>query len=413
MLIDFSLKNYKSYRDEMTLSMVTSKKDLGFDSGFSKVGNLLNTVAILGPNASGKTKLLEGLKEMRDFVINSHQLKLSDVINVEPYALSENSLSKPTEFEVSVIIEDNIYQYGYICNTTEVFEEWLFVTPKDGRLQRWFQRGNKDNKDEWYINPIIKGARQTWINETRDNILLLSKITQANNELVKPLVLWFENNLRVYNALNSDYTVDKILENGNEKLEVIKMLKNADLGIQDIEALERDIDLAEITKGLPEELKNIVIKNLEGKKNKEVYSIHIDEAGNKKIFDFSEESEGTIKFFAFTGLLIDVLKKGDVLFFDELNRSLHFKEVEHIIKMFSNEETNPNKAQLIFTSHDTSIMNVLDKEEIYFTDKKNGFYTELYPLSDFENRDDGISIERRYRKGLYGALPRIGAYDNE
>ena len=131
--------------------------------------------------------------------------------------------------------------------------------------------------------------------------------------------------------------------------------------------------------------------------------------------DFDDESDGTQKFFSFAGPWLDTLKKGYVLVIDELHDSLHPNMVKYLVDLFHNKETNPNNAQLIFTTHETSILNqdVFRRDQIWFCEKDDEQATSLYPLTDFSPRKDRENIELGYLSGRYGALPFIRNFDLE
>ena len=159
---------------------------------------------------------------------------------------------------------------------------------------------------------------------------------------------------------------------------------------------------------IPQGVKEKMIRDLQEKGVPLIRFQHRDNQDHPVFFHFSDESDGTQKLFAFSGPWLDVLEKGRILFVDELDTSLHPLLVRFLIENFHNEKTNKNNAQLVFTTHDTSILDtdLFRRDQIWFVEKDRENATKLYPLSDFSPRK-GEAIEKWYLKGRYGALPVI------
>ena len=413
MLIEFSVTNFKSIKERQTLSLAAKKENTHtYATGFKKVPFLLKRIAILGPNASGKSNIVEAIGVASQIIRKSYQFENDQPISVEPYLLDDTTAKQPSEFEFIFTHGDAVYQYGFEADRKEIHKEWLYVTPKEGNLQRWFERGSKEKKEEWYINPVLKGRRQEWIAETRPNTLLLSLLgTYKNHAMLKDVQGYFTKSLISWSMaeqVSSGFTTHACFNDEAMKKRVVGFLKSADLGISGLSISEEQFNMESIPKELPNEIREQIITDLKDKKFFSTKTLHTKENGKKIEFELEQESAGTQLLYCIAYPIISTLKQGGILIVDEISNSMHFKELEFIENIFYNPETNPHGAQIVFTTHDVSVLHRLHREELYFTDKLNGFHTQLYPLTDFENRGDS-SIYNRYVSGLYFALPKIKA----
>ena len=420
MLIEFKVANFRSVKEEQTFSMVASKgKELVDSNTFQLEGfknRSLRSAVIYGPNASGKTNLLRALNEMRGIVLESHVEKSQgDAIPVVPFKLDAKNSRLPSRFEVVFVVGGVCYEYGFSATKKRVVDEWLFVSP-EGRRQLWFQR--KDT-DFWKIGNSLKGEKELWRKSTRDNALFLSTAIQLNSEQLKPVFDWFKETLRLsigFEALLQDpFGGHSLFENINYD-NVLNILKRADLGIGDFRIEKQKVDkdnLGEFPKFFPDSFSQVltqaVAKEMKGKDSYEVKTIHKDNKGNPVEFDLGEESSGTINAFILSILFVESLRKGQVVFIDELNNSLHPSLVKFLVGLFNNSKTNPKNAQLVFTTHETSMLNqeLLRRDQIWFCEKNEEQATQVYPLSDFHPRKGVDNLELAYRSGRYGALPYV------
>ncbi|MGD9579622.1 MAG: ATP/GTP-binding protein [Syntrophorhabdus sp.] len=419
MLIEFNVTNFRSIRETLTLSMAASKYYRGLegtncvDSNISGLPKLLRSAVIYGPNAGGKSNLFKAMHFMQTFVLSSHALQEGKKINVVPFAFDADTRELPSEFEVFFVHDHVRYQYGFAVNMFRVMREWLFAYP-EGKAQRWFERTyDKDkDKEDWYFGSKFTGRRQVWQEATRKNALFLSTAIQLNNEQLKPVFAWFQQKLAVMlgGTINLQFTLEKCAsEEGKSR--IMEFMNSADMSISDIDVELKKVSISPETlpPDIPSEVKEKMVKDLQ---EKGVPLIRFQHRGNDDkpvFFSLAEESDGTQKLFAFAGPWLDVLAKGRILVIDELDTSLHPLLVRFLIENFHNDETNRNNAQLIFTTHDTSILDtdLFRRDQVWFVEKDRENATKLYPLSDFSPRK-GEALEKWYLKGRYGALPFIG-----
>ncbi len=221
MLIEFSVKNYRSIRDKQTFSMAAgSAKEMfdenTFNSGIARLPNLLKLAVVYGPNAAGKSNFVKAIQFMRQFVkLSSKDSQQGERIEVIPFLFDKENRSVPSEFEVVFVQEQVRYQYGFSVTSQNVTAEWLIAYPQ-GKPQRWFERmyNPETGKTKWHFSPKFTGKREVWKEATRTNALFLSTAIQLNNQQLKPVFDWFNVVLRIMppiaqEDLNIKYTFKK------------------------------------------------------------------------------------------------------------------------------------------------------------------------------------------------------------
>lgn len=336
--------------------------------------------------------------------------KRGDSLPVSPFKLAGQNRNQPSEFEVSFLNDNIRYQYGFACDSHRFVAEWLIAYPK-GRAQRWFERAwNTETQEyDWSLGDNLTGERQIWLKSTRENALFLSTAIHLNSEQLRPVYDWFDIKLRVANLEGWSPGFTASLCQRSDKEKVLNFLKAADLSIDDIEIETIPFDSDSLPPGLPEKYRRAVLEDMKTAQVVDIKTVHLDEDGKRVSFDLGDESEGTQKLFAFAGPWIDSLANGYVLFIDELHGKLHPKLVQYLLSLFHNSKSNPLNAQLVFTTHETSILNqdVFRRDQVWFTEKSTNQATNLYPLTDFRPRKGRENLELAYLSGRYGALPFI------
>ena len=416
MLIEFSVANFRSLRDRQTFSLAKAKGDELLNTNTFQVEavnkfHLLRSAAIYGPNAGGKSNFLLALQVMKKIVLESVTgLQRGDKLPVTPFFLSHSTRHAPSEFEVTFIVNKIRYQYGFAVTTDRIHEEWLLAYPK-GRPQRWFGRAWNEQSQgyDWELGNNLTGEKLLWQKSTRDNALFLSTAVQLNSEQLQPIYDWFNDTLRMTNVAGWSPRFSASLCEESEKTQVMDFLRAADLGIEDIIVEKKPIDSTMLPDDMPEPIKKEISEKLRGKELLKITTFHKDAEGKLETFDFEDESDGTQKLFAFAGPWIDSLANGYVLFIDELHDNLHPRLVQFLVQLFHSSETNPKNAQLIFTTHETSILNqeVFRRDQIWFCEKGEDQATTIYPLTDFSPRKGRENLELAYLSGRYGALPYV------
>ena len=420
MLVEFNVTNYRSVCETQTLNMSASKtgglEDNCFVSGIRRIPNLLSSVAMYGPNAAGKSNFIKAISFMKNFVMTSSKDKQEgDSINVEPFKFNYDKRNSFSEFEVAFIKNAVLYQYGFSVTKTRVINEWLVAYP-EGRPQRWFDRqyDSDNNSEDWYLGSKLFGNRKVWEKATRSNALFLSTAIQLNSDQLKPVFEWFQE-LKVMaqsDLLPSASTIEQC-ENGKLKQRIIDFMNAADLSISDIKLEKKKFSIEHLPDDMPEDVKEKIYEDLKDEKFVNIEFLHSSTNSSKLVpIDLEEESAGTRKFFAFAGPWLDFLEKGHVFFIDELNSSLHPLMVRFLVGLLHDPLINKNNAQLVFTTHDTSILDrdFFRRDQIWFFEKDKDNSTHLYPLTDFKLRGHE-ALEKDYLQGRYGALPFVGEFD--
>jgi uncharacterized protein len=416
MLVEFKITNYRSFRDLQTFSMVagTGKEHLEthtLDSGIRELGRLLRSAAIYGPNAAGKTNLLRALQFMQGLVLNSATTSPTTELQHEPFKLAASVNERPTGFEIAFIQDGTRYEYGFSLVRTRINQEWLIEYPR-GRGRRMFERSynKKAGKYEWNFSSFFKGDKSLWSTATRDNALFLSTAIQLNSQQLKPVFEWFQKRLVVIVgnvSMNAGLTV-ALLDRPEGKETLLPFVREADSGIADVEIKREPIPKSAIIFNAGQFIEQSS-PNAQPQLVRVSFS-HQSDSGQSVKFDISDESNGTQALFRSAGAWLNVLANGEVLLFDEIDTSLHPLLTWFLIDQFHSDSINRNGAQLVFSTHDTTLLNqeLLRRDQIWFVEKQPGASSKLFPLIDFSPRNDEV-IERWYLRGRYGALPLLGS----
>ncbi|KEQ28310.1 hypothetical protein N180_01360 [Pedobacter antarcticus 4BY] len=445
MLVEFSVSNYLSIKDNITLSMVASTpvKELegeedDLNNVFYDINNkkYLKTAVIYGANGSGKSNLINAMAFLKGFIQNSsNNSQADDNIDIIPFLLNSSTEDSPSTFEIVFVVDGFKYRYGFEADEKKIYSEWLFGIDlgNSNKESYYFTRELQSIKTNLKIFKEGKGIE----NNTRSNALFLSTVAQLNGVIATKLQNWFRYNFNLISGLHDntfEYTIDKLQESTAFKEKTINFLKLINLGIENITFEEKIISnlLASIPKlnkeqaklaALLEELKNEVktLQQNEDLPSKELvinsYHKKYDEANNlidTIALDFSLESNGTRKLFALLGPFFEALENGEVLIIDELDAKLHTKLTTELIKLFQSK-LNDKNAQLIFASHDTNLLrgDLFRRDQIWFTEKDQTGSTDLYSLVEYKINQamsvrNDASFEKDYLLGKYGAIPYFG-----
>lgn len=425
MLIEFSVGNYRSFKDTVTFSMVAANltaknKELDQTNVFPLTDaiSLLKSCAIYGANASGKSNLIHALRFMRQFVLNSSKdTQADEKIGVEPFLLNSSTAGEPSYFEVIFYAEDKRYRYGFIVDADKVYSEWLYHVPQSREALLF-----SNQISEFELSSVFKEGKGL-LEKTRINALFLSVVAQFNGTIAQTILKWFRDlNIRSgIGDLEHHQETSRTIANASTRDGIISFLRKVDLGIADIELIRSHIvgkgDLAGLEgwEKIPDSIQVKLIDTINDLSPIELKTIHkvFDNSGSEaEMRPFSiehQESEGTKKLFALAGPIFTALDKGQVFIIDELDARLHPLLTESIVRLFNSNETNPNNAQLVFTTHDTNLLTnkLFRRDQIWFTEKDKYGATDLYSLAEYKVRNDA-SYEKDYIAGKYGAIPFIG-----
>jgi AAA15 family ATPase/GTPase len=425
MLIQFSVGNFRSFKERATLSMVaanTNARDPLINQNNTITVNdnltLLTSTAIYGANASGKSNLVRAFAFMRQLVLSSaKESQAGEPLGAEPFRLSTETENEPSFFEVVFLVGDIQYRYGFEVNFNQVVSEWLFSVPstKEATL---FVREADDIKP----SPKFFKEGKELEKKTRSNALFLSVVAQFNGEVSSSILKWFRR-VGIVSGLDDTfyraYTIKQVID-GKHKDEIIQLVKGLDIDINDIEGMKLDNSQVQLPSNMPEEIRSLFLKSLQDKELLTVQTKHPKlnaqgEPVGSVVFDMdANESHGTQKAFYLAGPILDVLSQGRVLIIDEMEARLHPLVTRELIRLFNSIELNPKRAQLIFTTHDTNLLSnkFFRRDQIWFVEKDNFCASHLYSLAEIKLdkskvRNDA-SYEDDYLKGRYGAIPFLG-----
>jgi len=430
-LIRFRAGNFRSLKDEQELSLVASSlKDSpeavtpveGLDLG------LVRAAAIYGANASGKSNVVKALAYMSSAVQNSQRnWPPEGPIPREPFLLDPQSKVDPSSFEVDLLVDGIRYHYGFALNDKEILREWLDAYPI-GRKQRWFKREGK----AFTFGDKLSGDNSAIERLTRPNSLFLSAAAQNNHESLLPLYRWFAERFGFVARDRGPaiFNTAVMCKDEGFKSWASQILRSADMGIVDLHVQEEDLlptlpaglstkeallgeEFVTLLRGFAEKLRREVPQTPDIPTKRLVVSlIHKGFSRRNVPFNIENESDGTVAFYGLLGPLVHVLLSGGTLCVDELDASLHPLLALGVLSYFGDPELNPRSAQIIFTTHDTNILDrgALRRDQIWFTEKDSEGATHLYPLTDFKPRRNE-NLERGYLQGRYGAVPFIGSSD--
>jgi hypothetical protein len=446
MLLEFRVGNYRSFDEPQTFSLVASS-DTRHPDNCIPFGNLrlLKSAALFGANASGKSNLLRAIGFMRQFVLHSATaMNIGDEIPVVPFQLGRGSRSRACFFEAAFVVGEVRYQYGFTANSKRVEDEWLIAYPK-GRPQHLLERrlDSDTGQTTWAFRGELRREGTLLRERTRDNGLVLSRGAELNIAPLTTVLLWFRQKVSVLNLSTSpasliDQTAMRLKEDPTFRERVLRLMRHADLGISDLEVSEEhpgwtastvlgDVPPSAWTPSIAPGgsatanlgsagttiswtapmTGSVFVHNVPA-----IRSVHRAADGETVRFDFLEaESNGTQRFFALAGPWLDALDRGALLVIDELDCSMHPSLTLKLVELFQTPGANPGGAQLVFTTHDSTLMDsgLFRRDQIWIVEKDRAGASRLSSLYDFEEKPrNNEALQRRYLAGRYGGVPVFG-----
>lgn len=432
MLVDFTIKNFMSYRDEVSLSMMasTTVKECESSEGYSNLSYLsdakrvLRTAAIYGANGSGKSTMVAALDIFKSMVLRSfvdeHFVKhLSSLY----YRFDRMGKDEPVSMQMIFICQGVRYRYGFEVHEGKVQTEWLFQLPSDAVKESYcFKREGTAIK----VNgKVMKGARGV-DSKTRMNALFLSTAAQFNVEAAMIVKEWFRKRFNILSGLDDNtlaFTAKAFMYNTTIREQILKMIGIVDSCIKDVNVKENVKELNGQT--APLEVLNRLGISLPSDLNKKIEQHELEISATHDVYEggevigndslnFNMESLGTTKLFALLGPFFDTIQNGGVLVIDEFGASLHTQLSIELLKLFYST-LNKNGAQLIITTHDTNLLrkDLLRRDQIWFAEKSKEGASDLYSLVEYKiNQANSVrndaSFSKDYLLGRYGAIPYFG-----
>lgn len=430
MLVEFSIENFQSVGEKQTLFMQPSatrgSDRLLLDTGV-KNESVLPVVAILGANASGKSTVIEAFKMLDRIVETSSERKKNSNFIDKRFRLNSKYQELPTRFHIKFTAEENIlYSYTLGLYPERIVEENL---TRETTEESVVLVDRNDDEGKIILHPDIypdEAFLRVWKADINNKQTFLSYLgNKGDVTIFDPVLEWFSETLFILETLPSLFTSQIILNNDGALGEVRKFMEDADIHLRDVLVKEEKDELPD---SIVEALVETLVKSGGGSeeevtdkiKNRKTYLtsfVHETVDGEEVTFDFErDESKGTQAYYGLAGLVLGTLHNGACLFVDELENSLHPHLLRRIVQLFLNEDTNPNKAQLVFTTHDVTVMdkNLLHPDQIYFTEKDSQTYeSSLFSLIDYKDmdvvgkKDRGINLYKYYLEGRFGAVPEV------
>lgn len=416
MLLRFEVSNHRSIFEPIELSMIAVDEDRQSTRGFTRLDEEVLTVAgVYGPNASGKSNLLESLAWL-SMAVRSSLRSWEDYIPREPFKFKKGPVT-PTTFEVEFMVDEVRTRYRLEVDDESVLFEGLYSYPEK-RQRRIFERTGMDISFRRGISGTA-GIRELLTPTT----LALSAARRGKDEVIsaasrtiselQPLGIhrrvgprrvgggvFYGGIPRSFQRVFEDDSQQSFFDKEGALAPIgrstaLEMLRFADLGITDVEFIEystqedgpvrRDLRLLHTAEN-------------------EIDSIGMPETQS---FDMSDESAGTVTWLRLIEPTLTALRRGQILLFDEIDASLHPTLSARLLDLFMAPETNVNGAQMIFTSHDTSLLGHLNRDEVWLTEKGRGGSTELTALAEYQGERvrKSVNLERSYLQGRFGAIP--------
>jgi AAA15 family ATPase/GTPase len=422
MLLNFSVENFRSIKERQTLNLEATTDDELESSHVCEQDSIrvLRSAAVYGPNASGKSGLIDAMRKMRNFVLSSaREGQLSDQIPAEPFLLHENTENAPTTVEWEFLWKGSRYRYGFSADTTKVHAEWLFRRHGTAKAARLFTREGQDinvNQEQFREGMALKKLEKDLGNPpVRENALVLSVVAQFNGQTSKEVMEWF-NQLRFTSGLSERgyflFTANRLKDAAYHQ-RLLSFAKRADFSISELSSEVADLDAEVGADSAADEAKP---KSRGAKWKVEIKTMHLrygkdDQVAGSVEFDLEkQESQGTKKFIALSGPLHHTIDQGSILVVDEFEARLHPLLTRAIFEWF-HSPAHRCTAQLIVATHDVGLMDpeYLRRDQVWFCDKNPQGATSLYCLAEFDSKTvrPTTKFNKQYLLGLLGAVPKL------
>ncbi|MCY9692278.1 AAA family ATPase [Paenibacillus alginolyticus] len=426
MLIEYRVKNFKSYKDEVVLSMVADKNRELAETNLFKQGSmtLLKTAAIFGANASGKTNFIESINFLSQLM--KPKTDVTELFSEIPnFKLDASSIHKPISYEITFFLGNQRHRYGIELDKEGICSEWLYFVPKRQEAC-YFERERNEITNTGSYFEERKALDYIKPDSHRPFLFTLGQDSVKQFEWAKRILRYLRFYIKSSSIPDSVYynmIREELLEDNNNKTiskeDIVSILRSADTGIKDISFIKeiRSPEEKEMLNNIMNILRASSEKTIEDEKYETVMHHNKFDDNNSLIgeerFPLESESRGTVKLYALQYPILQVLKKGGILLIDEIESSLHPLLCEKIISLFNSKDTNPKNAQLIFTTHNTLLMHpkLLRRDQILFTEKNNYGASTMYSLYDIDLKvRNNFNYLNNYLSGRFGAIPYLSSF---
>ena len=441
MLLRFGVANHRSIRDYQEL-FLSASKHIKHPRLTIPVATLkeaaVPAVAIYGPNAAGKSNLIDAMGEMRSAIVGSHSsLGATDRIRRAPFRLDDTAGARPTRFDCTFTLgrrggsdrdpdeAESVYEYGFEYTAKEFRKEWLYRSTRKERqgTRKLFERDTQDGSVRVKFGSHLRGENRTIANMTRPNSLFLSAAAQNNHPQLTSLYRHFamDWNVILESGAMSEFAAAASMSGSEDLDRLMELIRQADVGISEVNVRDEELDEGEIEfthdvaqlmekrlsrSGEPSPFTDSILESLRSRKR--IHFLHSAAGGGPRPLDFDSESKGTRTLISLLIPALEALSRGSLLVIDELDTSLHPNLARAFVSLFEKKDSNPHGAQLVFSTHDVSLLGsgLLRQDEIWLADKDHDGASKFTPLTDFKlrSRDD---VERAYRYGRLGGVPSV------
>ena len=434
MLLRFGVANHRSIRDYQEL-LLSASKHVKHEYMTVPVPTIKESivpiVAIYGPNAAGKSNLIDAIDEMQRAILHSHtRLGATDRISRYAFRLDRTG-ETPTKLDCTFTVDElgsgkpeSVYEYGFEFTATEFQREWLYRIVRKERLstQILFERRTEDKQVIVDFGSHLRGENKTISKLTRPNSLFLSAAAQNNHPQLTALHKYFSSQWKIMlrEGVMNDASVAESLFNYRHIDRLLRLVRQADLGITKIDVKEEEPDedqikmVKEVYKTLkkhlkiPDEVLALDDESIFGRLSqpKRLRLVHSTLSKDAQPFEYGMESKGTRTLISLLIPALEALSTGALLVIDEIDTSLHPNLTRSLVSLFKRKESNPLGAQLIFSTHDVSLLGsgLIQQDEIWITDKDNEGVSRFKPLTEFKLRSRD-NIEKAYRRGRFSGIP--------
>lgn len=425
MLLSFRFANHRSFRDEQQLNLTPAYERLRDDADLAPA--TVPVAGIFGANASGKSNVISALDYLRRMVGTSDRETEPGLgPRRQPFRLDPAIASEPSSYAVDLMLDQVRHTYGFTLNDEQILQEWLYSYPlrkkrvvfeRTGQDFRWGEESSRSSlrrlaeiiaPTALYLSVSARFQGQASADQSRDD----------TSSSLHSTFTWLWRQVRSTQLSAADRGVQTVgyygsLSDPGRRAVIVKLLRAADVGLRDVfiaSDASDEIPLDPEVRRAPGLSRSAIQRT--GRGPRKLQFLHYGSVDDVAL-DISEESSGTLRLMDLAARAVDVLEQGGLFLVDEIDASLHPLLTASLIRLFRSAAANQLRAQLVFTSHDASLLGVLDGEEvlerdqIWFTEKREDGSSLLFPLIEFKPRRQGENRQRRYLNGNYGAIPDL------
>lgn len=419
MLLQFYVTNYKSIKDQQLFTLLADKSVKENPESVRKQGNanVLSSAVIYGRNASGKSNLLKAIRTLQAMVLNSADFKVGAKIQAyEPYLLDSGYGDKSVEFKMEFVAEDDVkYSYEIGFSSHKIEYERLYNYPKS-QPAKLFER----ERMVITYGDRVTGRKKDIEDTLYENQLFLSKVGSDKLESLYYAYQFFNNVLVTYLDIDNRHEetfirlfTGRMQSDKQFESNLIRLVKALDTSVSSISVKPNHLH----PNSLPEDMSEAEREDFINKYSYSIRTRHSTFKDGKEEgemdFKLADESVGTSKLLVLGGIILSALEERQVLIIDELGNSLHPKLTKVLVKLFNEHTTNPKRAQLVFTTHEVSLLenDLFRRDQVWLAEKEYQGFSHYYSLSDVSGVRKDTPLEKWYMSGRFGATPVINEFE--